>query len=61
MQLNGKLKKLLCSVYKIFHENPSRRSDYEALTAAIDSYYPHKFCGHRWVENENFAKRAREI
>ena len=56
-----KLKKLLSSVYKIFHESPSRRSDYEALTAATESEYPLKFCGHCRVENENVAWRAREI
>ena len=56
-----KLKKLLSSVFKIFHESPSRRSDYEALTVATESEYPLKFCGHRWVENENVARRAREI
>ena len=34
-----KLKKLQSSLYKIFHESPSRRSDYESLTAAVASEY----------------------
>ena len=32
-----KLKKLLSSIYKLFNKSPSRRSDYEVLTAAIES------------------------
>ena len=55
------LKKLISSVYRIFHKSPSRRSDYKALPATIESEYSHKFYGHRWVGNENVARRAREI
>ena len=56
-----KLKKLLTSVYTIFHECPSQRSDYQTLTAATDSDYPLNFCGHCWVWNKNFVKTAREV
>lgn len=56
-----KLKKLLSSLYKIFHESPSRRSDYEKLMEAQSSDYALQFCSHRWVENERVAKRGREV
>ena len=55
------LEKLLSSIFKIFHESPSRRAVYEMLTEAEKSDYPLQFCGHRWVENENVAKRARIV
>ena len=55
------VKKLLSSMFKIFHESPSRRADYEVLTEAQNSDYPLQFCGHRWVENENVAKRAIDV
>ena len=55
------LKKLLSSMFKIFHESPSRHADYEVLAEAQNSDYPLQFCGHRWVENENVAKRARNV
>ena len=55
------MKKLCSSLYKIFHESPSRRSDYERITLAEDSDYALQFCGHRWVENEPVAKRGRAI
>ena len=37
-----KLKTLLSSMFKIFHESPSRRADYELLTEALESDYPLK-------------------
>ena len=55
------LKKLLSSMFKIFHEGLSRCTDYEMLAEAQNSDYPLQFCGHRWVENENVAKRARNV
>ena len=55
------LKKLLSSLYKIFHESPSRRSDYERLTEAQSADYALKLCSHRWVENERVAKRGRAV
>ena len=44
------LKKLLSSMFKIFHESPSRRADYEMFAEAQNlDYHPFQFCGHRWV------------
>ena len=42
-------KKLRSSMFRIFHESPSRRGDYEILVEAQNSNYPLQFCGHRWV------------
>ena len=42
-----KLKTLLSSVFKIFHESPSRQADYELVTEALESDYPLKFCSHQ--------------
>ena len=55
------LKKVLSSMFKIFHESSSRCADYEMLGEAQNSDYPLEVCGHRWVENENVAKRARNV
>ena len=55
------LKKLLSCVFKIFHENLSRGADYEMLVEAQNSDYSLQFCGHRWAENQNVAKRARNV
>ena len=46
------LKRLLSSIFKIFHESPSKHADCN---------YPLQFCGCRWVQNENVAKRARNM
>ena len=61
IQLNGNWK-LLSSVYKTFQESPSRRSDYETLTAAetLTLIMLWKSCGHRWLGNESNAKKARK-
>ena len=48
-------------MFKIFHESPSRRTDYEFLTKALKFDNPLKFCSHRWVENEDVAKRAKAV
>ena len=42
-----KLKMLLSSMFETFHERPSRRSDYELLTEALESDYPFTFCSHQ--------------
>ena len=52
------IKKLLCAMYKIYHERPSCRAEYEKLTSVSLTDYPLKFCFHRWTENENVAKKA---
>ena len=59
--ISWKLKTLLSSMFKIFHESPSQRADYELLTEALESDYPLKFCNHQWVENKNVAKRAKAV
>ena len=48
-------------MYKIFDNSLSRHADYEQLTSAVSSDYLLQFCSHLWVENEQVAKRAREI
>ena len=48
-------------MFKIFHESPSRRADYEMLAEAQSLDYPLQFCDHRWAENENIAKKARNV
>ena len=48
-------------MFKIFHESPFRRTDYEFLTKALKFDNPLKFCSHRWVENEDVAKRAKAV
>ena len=55
------VKKLLSAMYKIFHESPSCRADYEKLTSALPTDYPLKFSSHRWAENENVAKKAYNV
>ena len=40
------IKKLLSSMNKIFDKPPTRRADYERLTAATCTEYPLKFCAH---------------
>ena len=52
--------KLAGSLYKIFDGSPSPQADYEKLTMAQFSDYPLQFCTHRWVENQNMAKRAQK-
>ena len=56
-----KLKLLLSSRFKIFHESPSRWVDYKLLTEALESDYPLKFCSHQWIESEDVAKRAKVV
>ena len=41
--------------------NLPRRADYGQLTSVVSSGYLLWFCSHRWVQNEQVAKRAREI
>ena len=53
-----KIQNLLHSMYKIFHESPSRRADFERLTSASEQNYPLQFVWHRWIENADVAKRA---
>ena len=59
--LDGNLKKLLSSLYKIFDESPSRSADFELITNDMKNDYSLQFCAHRWVENERVAKKARAV
>ena len=45
-------------MFKIFHESPSRRADYELLIEVLESDYPLEFCSHRWIENEDAPKSS---
>ena len=53
--------KLLSSMYQIFHESPSRASDYERMAEATRSDFPYMFCATRWAENQSVARKAREV
>ena len=55
------LKNILSAIFKIFHESPSRRADYEKLVCPTKTDYPLQFCAHRWTENEPVCKRAQNI
>ena len=55
------LKKLLSSMYQIFHESPSRASDYERMAEATISDFPYVFCASRWAVNQSVARKAREV
>ncbi|XP_047128992.1 uncharacterized protein LOC124809196 [Hydra vulgaris] len=55
------LKKLISSMYQIFHESPSRASDYERIAEATSSDFPYMFCGTQWAENQSVAKKAIEV
>ena len=55
------IKKLLSSINKIFDESPSRRVDYECLTATTHIEYLLNFCACRWIENTSVAKHAQII
>ena len=50
------LQKLLKAMWQLLHDAPSRRAIYEIITESLE--YPAKFCGHRWVENEDCASKA---
>lgn len=48
----------LRALHNYFKDRPARRADYNAI---FDTDCPLKFCGTRWLENIDVAKRAREI
>ena len=48
-------------MYQIFHESPSRASDYERIAEATSSDFPYMSCGTRWAENQSVAKKATEV
>ena len=49
----------LRSFYKLFHDSPVRRTDYQKIN--YSSVFPIKFCTTRWVENVKPAQRALDI
>ncbi|XP_047133532.1 uncharacterized protein LOC124811633 [Hydra vulgaris] len=51
----------MSSMYQIFHESPSRASDYERIAEATGSDFPYMFCDTRWAENQSVAKKAIEV
>ena len=53
------IQKLLKSMWQFLHEAPGRKALYENISDSLD--YPVKFCGHRWVENEDCAARAESL
>ena len=55
------LKKLMSSMFHIFHESPSRSSDYERMAEATRSDFAYMFCATRWAENQSVARKAREV
>ena len=55
------VEKLLCAMYKILNELPSRRADYERILCATKEHYPLFSCSTRWVENADVAKKAKKI
>ena len=56
-----KLNELLRAMYKICDESPSRRADYETLTAATEKDYAIKFYSHWWIEKESVARRVQKV
>ena len=55
------IKKLLVAMFKIFHESPSRRADFENVTGCGENDYPLQFSAHRWIEDEVVARRAQVV
>ena len=53
------IQELLKVMGQFLHEAPVRRALYENISKSLD--YPVKFCGHRWVENEDCAARAESL
>ena len=53
------IQKLLKSRWQFLHEAPAQRAFCEKISESLD--YPVKFCGHRWLENEDCAARAESL
>ena len=43
------IKKLLATMFKIFHESPSRRADFKNVTDCSENDYPLQPSAHRWI------------
>ena len=53
------VQKLLKSMWQLLYEVLAQTVLYENICESLD--YPVKFCGHRWVENEDCAARAESL
>ena len=53
------LHNIFTSLYYLFDDAPSRKTDYTAVTGS--STFGLQFCKHRWVDNLPVAKRALEV
>lgn len=51
-----KLASILRSLFYLFHGSPARMKDFMDITGS--NLFPLQFCGTRWVEDSNVAKRA---
>ena len=48
-------------MFKIFHESPLRRANFENVTGYDENDYPPQFRAHHWIENEVVARRAQVV
>ena len=63
------VEKRLEAAYGIFKQSPTRRADFLSYNDIVDrhddqtmkSFFPLKFCGHRWLENGKALTRFMEI
>ena len=53
--------KPLAAMFKIFHECPSKKADFENVTSCDENNSPLQFCAHRWIENEVVTRRAQVV
>ena len=68
-KVDWELDKTLKAAHGIFKHSPTRRADYlvdndtndQHDDEAMKSLFPHKFCGHRWLENGKAITRFMEI
>ena len=66
---NSELDKNLKAAYGIFKKSPAQRSDFLIANDIEErndyrsrtSYFPLKFCGHRWLEHGKFISRYLDI
>ena len=53
------MKSLMKSSFRILHDSPARRDDYESVTKS--SKFPLLFCAVRWIEDMAVAERLIEV
>ena len=57
------------ATYGIFKQSPTRQADFLSDNDIVDchddqmmkSFFPHKICGHRWLENDKTLTRFMKI